>query len=113
MKLLVLVDQLVFELSYLHFDHFVCFGNLEVGNLGAKWLDFFPDLLNQLSSIGSFELGWARCYHLHSAALTGTSSFTSCNWAHLAVGLDNHLLAISSCYYLPAVVHLLSFIEAT
>ena len=111
MELLVLVDQLVFELSDLHFDHFVCFLNLEVGDLGAKWLDFFPDLFNQLSPIGSFELGWACCHHLHSAALSRTSSCIY--WGHLAVGLDNHLLAISSCYYLPAVVHLLSFIKAT
>ena len=114
MELLVLVDKLILKFSDLNFDHFVGFGNLEVGDLGAERLDFFSDLLDQLSPIGSFELSWARCHYLH-CALSSFSSFTCCcccYWGQLAVGLDNHLLAIRSCYDLLSVrVH--SFIEAT
>ena len=107
MELLILVDQFVLKFSDLHFDHFVSFGDLEVGDLGAERLDFLSDLLDQLSSLGSFELHWA-CYY-HSTAL---SSFTcGSNWGQLAIRLHNHLLTISSSYYL-LTVHLLSFVEA-
>ena len=111
MELLVLVDKLILKLSDLYFDHFVGFGNLEVGDLGAERLDFFSDLLDQFSPFGSFELSWARCHYLNCAL----SSFTCCSWCYwgqLAVGLDNHLLAIRSCYDLLSVC-LHSFIEAT
>ena len=51
MDALVLHLVVVFNLPDLGLEYLVCFLDLEVSNLGYQWLDFFPDLLDQLSSL--------------------------------------------------------------
>ena len=67
-KLFILECHLIFEFSDLQFDHLVRFFDLEISDLGAKWLDLVSNLLDELSSLLALELHWTRLHHLRHAA---------------------------------------------